>query len=140
MTDPSWAEKVERMREASAHVTSDNPLVILLYSLARDEIPSGVIDSIIDRQPVQRVAFTNGWLAEWAKDAANRLTVVHPSFTAESPMFKAIIRGETESIVGGAGTPPKRRWWNRKKAEDNNKEWRDDWTNPKAGLPMKDSG
>lgn len=65
---------VGRMRDVSGSIKSDDPLVIFLYELARDHITTGVIDGLIDIDGETSVTFTNGWLAEWAKDASKRLT------------------------------------------------------------------
>lgn len=65
---------VVRMRQESGEVDDTDKLVMLLYLLCRDEIPTGIIDQIIDYKiPKGEGRFTNGWLAEWAKDAAERL-------------------------------------------------------------------
>lgn len=67
---------VDRMRDASGVVTSTDPLVKFLYILARNEVPTGKIEDIILQFELNRDSpciFTNGWLAEWAKDAAYRL-------------------------------------------------------------------
>jgi hypothetical protein len=65
----------ERMRTASGNIETNTRLVAFLYLLARDEMPTGLIesciDNAIDQPPPYR--FTNGWLAEWAADAAGRL-------------------------------------------------------------------
>lgn len=69
-------EEIERMRNASGRVQSDDPLVRFLYLLARDELPSGKIERLLDEAVFGhrgKVIFTNGWLAEWAVDAAARL-------------------------------------------------------------------
>lgn len=65
---------VLRMRNTSGNVSTDDLLVQFLYLLARSEVPTGVIDQIIDYQLKGGTAdLTNGWLGEWAKDAAERL-------------------------------------------------------------------
>jgi hypothetical protein len=62
------------MREKSGKVDSDDVLVVFLYTLARDEVTTGVIDDLIDNHSISHKAFfSNGWLAGWAKDAAARL-------------------------------------------------------------------
>lgn len=70
-------ERSERMRVASGEVNDDRPLVTFLYLLARNELPIGTIEIILgrvaDRHTVGDVALTNGWLARWAQDAAERL-------------------------------------------------------------------
>lgn len=83
MTRDTYADKITdpanlRMRAASGQVDDVRPLVAFLYRLARDEITTGVLEPIIDRvaQPDDHdhtFQFTNGWLARWAQDTADRL-------------------------------------------------------------------
>ena len=65
----------DRMRKASGEVNDDRPLVAFLYELVRDDVTTGVLEERVDRiadgGPFQ---FTNGWLARWAQDAAERLS------------------------------------------------------------------
>ena len=70
-----------RMREASGRVNDTRRLVAFLYELARDEVPMGALEDAINRVtelPPEKVPgpylFTNGWLARWAQDTADRLT------------------------------------------------------------------
>lgn len=70
-----------QMREASGRVNDPRPLVAFLYELARDEISLGALEDKLERitnLPPEKVPgpfmFTNGWLARWAQDAADRLT------------------------------------------------------------------
>lgn len=78
-------QEIERMREISGTVGSDDPLVAFLYVMCRDKLPLGDVEHIIDLAYYTQVmsrgsyVFTNGWLAEWAKDAARRLTKPAPS-------------------------------------------------------------
>lgn len=66
---------ISRMRDISGRVHSNDPLVKFLYLLTRDEVPTGRVEDIINQISDENSAvFTNGWLAEWAKDAAMRLT------------------------------------------------------------------
>lgn len=75
----SYNEKnpVVRMRHASGLVEVNDRLAAFIYLLARDHVPSGVIDRVIDyeipQHPTTSFAVTNGWVAKWAEDAANRL-------------------------------------------------------------------
>lgn len=64
-----------RMRLASHCVTDTRSVVALLYMLAREHLPIGQIEAIIDglETDCDDFRFTNGWLAEWAKDATGRL-------------------------------------------------------------------
>ncbi len=77
MSDP-YLEKVKdpsnrRMRVASGQVDSDDPLVTFFYLLARDKVPMGDIEDLIEQCVGGERQFTNGWLALWAEDAAKRL-------------------------------------------------------------------
>lgn len=59
-------------------VSSDDRLVGFLYVLMRDHVPSGVVEGILVEH-VEAAAdrptrvFSNGWLAEHAKNVASRL-------------------------------------------------------------------
>lgn len=87
MADP-YADKITdpgnlRMRSESGRVDDFRPLVAFLYELARDLVPTGKLEDRIDRLAVHAQAdesgergpfmFTNGWLARWAQDVADRL-------------------------------------------------------------------
>lgn len=86
-TDP-YAASIDdpgclRMRDASGRVDDFRPLVGFLYELARDLVPTGTLEGKIDRIAAHGepdadgergpIMFTNGWLARWAQDAAERL-------------------------------------------------------------------
>lgn len=65
---------VTRMRRESGLVNNDDRLVMFIYLLARDWVPTGTIDKIVDYEmPTGTATFTNGWLAQWAKDVVDRL-------------------------------------------------------------------
>jgi len=76
VTDPTNL----RMREASGRVNDTRPLVAFLYNLARDEVTMGVLEDVLTRSigdsedAARPFMFTNGWLAQWAQDTADRLT------------------------------------------------------------------
>jgi hypothetical protein len=63
------------MKKRSGSVKSTDPLVSFIYDLTRDHVPSGIIEGIMNGLPKegQEVEFTNGWLAEYSKDVADRL-------------------------------------------------------------------
>ena len=68
---------VAEMRARSGAVESDSMLVSFLYVLLRDEVTPGRLEAVLERsigEPEKARAFTNGWLAEYAKDVAARLT------------------------------------------------------------------
>lgn len=68
-------EEIARMREESGSVDSADPLVCFLYVLGRDALPLGTVEELVRRMTFGGVwQFTNGWLAEWAKDLAERLS------------------------------------------------------------------
>lgn len=76
--DEILTEKTDRLRTASGTVTSSNPMVCFLYLLARDLAPLGEIEELLGDVEIAGMQgscqFTNGWLAQWAQDAAYRLT------------------------------------------------------------------
>ena len=71
-----------RMREMSGRVDDRRPLVTFLYQLARDHLAIGIVEEImksVERASVPNedsesgpTMFTNGWLARWAQDVADR--------------------------------------------------------------------
>jgi hypothetical protein len=67
------SDPVLRMREESGTVKTDDKLVMFLYLLARDWVPTGTIDEIVDYKVPASGTFTNGWLAQWAQDVVKRL-------------------------------------------------------------------
>lgn len=59
----------------SGNVTSHSQLAIFLYILIRDYLPAGTIEKILrEHKGIQTAEFSNGWLATYAEDVANRLT------------------------------------------------------------------
>lgn len=68
-------EACRRMREASGNVTDSRPFVSLLYMLLRDgDVSPGRIEELSN--PVVGVtSYTNGWLAKYCQDVADRLGV-----------------------------------------------------------------
>lgn len=64
---------VEGLRFRSGEVQIDSKLVSVLYSLMRDHIPLGVLERLVNEAESGPVTYTNGWLAEYAKDLADRL-------------------------------------------------------------------
>lgn len=66
------------MRSASGNVNGDDRLVAFLYILARDHVTTGKLDEMmlnnIEGVPFGTVTeYTNGWLAQWAMDCAERI-------------------------------------------------------------------
>ncbi len=64
----------EKMRERSGEIISESKLVGFLYILMRDHVPPGNVESIIrDVKDLKEYSFSNGWLANYAIDIADRL-------------------------------------------------------------------
>jgi len=62
------------LRMNSGEVNSSSKLVSFLYELMRDHLPPGKVEEIVRNscQP-EECYYTNGYLANYAKDIANRL-------------------------------------------------------------------
>jgi len=60
--------------------TYTHKLVSFLYILLRDHLPSGVVEQIVydvyTAEDIEYTRYTNGWLASYAKDIADRLEQV----------------------------------------------------------------
>jgi hypothetical protein len=70
------AEKdtIVAMRKRSGEVRIESRLVSFLYELMRDHVPLGVVEEIVQASEKEPdVLYTNGWLAKYAEDIANRL-------------------------------------------------------------------
>lgn len=64
----------QSMQERSGNVKSDDPLVSLLYTLLRDHITPGEMEKYVREVEINpETEFTNGWLALYAVDLANRI-------------------------------------------------------------------
>lgn len=67
---------MKELAARSGNVASKDSLVSFLYILMRDHLPIGTIEAIM-LQHIQYgqhdSQFTNGWLANYAKDIADRL-------------------------------------------------------------------
>jgi len=62
------------LRQRSGTVNSEDPLVSFLYELMRDHVTPGDIEKVLQHSEDKgETQYTNGWLAEYAKDIANRL-------------------------------------------------------------------
>ena len=73
------------IRERSGFVDSNDKLVVFIYLLGRDYLSLGQIEKIMrditkhnfmidfSLSPNKTYMFSNGWLAEYAKDVAERL-------------------------------------------------------------------
>jgi len=69
-------DQVKQMRNRSGRVKSTSPVVALLYELCRDHLPVGILSEKINALEAAGTAeyhFTNGWLANFVRDCADRL-------------------------------------------------------------------
>lgn len=66
-------EANETLRLRSGSIGINDKLVSFLYELMRDHLPSGVVEKIVRASEDPDVQYTNGWLAKYAEDLANRL-------------------------------------------------------------------
>jgi len=71
--------RVLDLRARSGSVRSSDPLVSFLYTLMRDHMTPGEVEAIlqedVEKCAGKEVEYSNGWLANYAKDLAKRLTV-----------------------------------------------------------------
>lgn len=63
----------EALRARSGSVDVHGRLVAFLYTLMRDEVPPGTVERIVRDSRDPDCQYTNGWLAKYAEDLANRL-------------------------------------------------------------------
>lgn len=69
-------EEMSELRRRSGTVRSDSKLVAFIYELLRDHIPLATIEECVLNSTgpdTEEFTFTNGYLAEYAKDVARRL-------------------------------------------------------------------
>lgn len=66
-------QEINTLREASGHIERDSKLISFLYELMRDHLPPGVVEKLVQDSQVSECLYTNGWLALYAEDLANRL-------------------------------------------------------------------
>jgi len=67
-------EQIEAMRERSGHFSSDCKLTSFLYSLLRDHVQPGEVETIMSElDNFETTFYTNGWLAKYAEDISKRL-------------------------------------------------------------------
>jgi hypothetical protein len=66
---------MKELRERSGNYHTNSPLVSFLYELMRDHLTPGVVEKIVldSRRDQSPWFLTNGWLAQYAEDLANRL-------------------------------------------------------------------
>jgi hypothetical protein len=67
-------EKMVALRERSGTVVINSRLVSFLYQLMRDQVAPGIVEKlVIESEDEPIITYTNGWLAKYAEDLANRL-------------------------------------------------------------------
>lgn len=66
-------EEDARIRKDSGEVNINSKLTSFLYELMRDNVPPGELERLVRDSQVESVQYTNGWLAKYAEDLANRL-------------------------------------------------------------------
>ena len=70
----SLQDKNESMRERSGTVQITSKLVSFLYELLRDYLPAATVEELVRAsEDTPNIVYTNGWLAQYAEDLANRL-------------------------------------------------------------------
>ncbi len=72
MADTYFLAEQENLRKLSGSVDSSDPLVDFLYHLMRDHLPPGAVSTLAHdattRRKMREVnAYTNGWLANYAR-------------------------------------------------------------------------
>lgn len=65
--------ETDKLRARSGTVQIESKLVSFLYDLMRDHLPAGVVEKLVQDSQEPNVTYTNGWLANYAKDLAERL-------------------------------------------------------------------
>lgn len=67
-------DKIEALRERSGSIRLESRLVSFLYQLMRDHVTPGIVEKLLaESEDEPNVLYTNGWLAKYAEDVANRL-------------------------------------------------------------------
>ncbi len=62
------------LRERSGSIEYDDKLVSFLYELMRDHLTAGQVEALVrESAHTGHTIYTNGWLANYAKDLASRL-------------------------------------------------------------------
>ena len=65
--------KALRERSGSVKIKINSKLVSFLYELMRDHLPPGKVEELVRASQDPDCIYTNGWLAKYAQDLANRL-------------------------------------------------------------------
>jgi hypothetical protein len=61
------------VKEASGNIMIRGKLTSFLYELIRDYLPAGEVELIVRNCSESEVSYTNGWLAKYAENLAERL-------------------------------------------------------------------
>ena len=77
MEERARRERMDNLRIRSGRISFEDPLASLLYTLMRDgAVAPGVLERAIQDEEIfggDEKLFTNGWLALYAKDLADRI-------------------------------------------------------------------
>jgi len=70
-----WGEDMDKMRKASGEIKDTSKLVCFIYLLGRDYLSLGKIEEIMENMRDDGIEhrFTNGWLAQYSQNVAERL-------------------------------------------------------------------
>lgn len=68
-----FSDENYKQKERSGDVNFEDKLVSFLYELMRDHIPPGKIEDLVRNSSSKKTFYTNGYLALYAKDIADRL-------------------------------------------------------------------
>ena len=66
-------EEQQALFERSGAVMTESKLVSFLYELMRDHVSPGAIEGLVNHSQTLPCSMTNGWLASYAADVAERL-------------------------------------------------------------------
>jgi len=66
-------EHNSELRLRSGEVNVNDRLTSFLYELMRDHLDAGTVEKLVRDSQDPDVAYTNGWLAQYAEDLAKRL-------------------------------------------------------------------
>lgn len=61
------------LRERSGSINLNSKLIAFLYVLIRDHLPLGDVEQLVRDSQDPECYYTNGWLAKYAQDIADRL-------------------------------------------------------------------
>jgi len=65
--------EAQALFERSGMFSTHEKLVSFLYELMRDHLPPGVVERLVQNNQETPASLTNGYLAQYAKDLADRL-------------------------------------------------------------------